>query len=202
MLTERTADRPTPSVQADERAHRALEGVCRRDVDGLAELFQMYAPVMKGLAFAVLRDRSASEDVIQDVFLALWSDPTRYRRDRGRPRAWLLAATHHRAVDYVRRAQAERRRRQAGAPTNEEGLDTSEEVIEAMFRSHVAVEVREALDAIPAEQRRVIEMMYFEAKPQTRIAEELGLPLGTVKSRTLLGMRRLRAALDAEELAS
>ena len=136
-----------------------------------------------------------AEEVVQEAFLALWRNPGGYRHDRGTVRAWLLSTVHHRAVDAVRREQAERRKSQGADTAVEIQEDIAGAVVDQAAAAQARTAVRSRLAEIPAEQRRVLEMMYFDGKTQSQIADELSLPLGTVKSRTLLGMRRLKPML-------
>jgi len=169
-------------VGGDETAYRAL--------------FVRYAPLAKGLAFRMVRQQFLAEEIVQEAFLALWRDPGQYREERGSFRAWLMSTVHHRAVDLVRREEAQRRRAEEsvalpGPPPEDPG----EVVVEEIGLPQERAAVRGALEDLLGEQRQVIELMYFGGLSQTQIAARLALPLGTVKSRCLLGMRRLRAAL-------
>jgi RNA polymerase sigma factor (sigma-70 family) len=133
---------------------------------------------------------------VQEAFMALWKNPDGYDQQRGSVKSWLMGMVHHRAVDLVRREEAHRRRAEQSIPEAlETEPDLAERVVDEVGAPQEQLQVRAALTALPAEQRRVIELMYFEGKSQSQIATELDLPLGTVKSRTLLGMRRLRGAL-------
>jgi RNA polymerase sigma factor (sigma-70 family) len=166
------------------------------DEEAFRALFRRYGPLAKGLAYRVVRQRSMAEEIVQEAFLALWKDPESYREDRGTFRSWLLATVHHRAVDLVRREEAQRRRgleQQAESEAVEE--DIADSVADSVDLADTRKQVRAALQGIAPAQRQVLEKMYFEGKTQADVAEELGLPLGTVKSRTLLGMRRLRLLL-------
>jgi DNA-directed RNA polymerase specialized sigma24 family protein len=145
------------------------------DEEAFRALFRRYGPVAKALAVRVVRQPFLAEEIVQEAFLALWRAPAAFREELGTFRAWLLSAVHHRSVDMVRREEAQRRL------TDTRGR------------------VRAALSGLPDPQRQVIELMYFQGKSQSAISQELGLPLGTVKSRTLLGMRRLRESLVVEE---
>jgi RNA polymerase sigma-70 factor, ECF subfamily len=130
------------------------------------------------------------------VFLAVWRKPDAYDPERGSVRSWLMGMVHHRAVDVVRREESQRRRAETALPeAADPGDDPGVTVVEELGIPEERRAVRLALEDIPAEQRQVIEMMYFDGMSQLQIAERLGMPLGTVKSRTLLGMRRLRSAL-------
>ena len=169
------------------------------DEEAFRALFRRYGPQAKGLAYRIVRQSFLAEEIVQEAFLALWRDPRSYSGDRGTFRAWLLSTVHHKAVDMVRREEAQRRRSRDQQAARWLQEDVADEVTERMDLSRTGHRVRRALDDIPSEQRRILEMMYFEGKTQAGIAEELGVPLGTVKSRTLLGMRKLRSLLLEEE---
>jgi RNA polymerase sigma-70 factor (ECF subfamily) len=177
----------------DARDRDLVRRIASGDEEAFRALFRRHGPMANGLALRLVRQRFISEEIVQEAFLALWRDPGAYREDRGNFRSWLMSTVHHRAVDAVRREEAQRRRSRDAAEAGVviEG-DVGEKVVEEADLAETRSKVRAALEGIPAEQRRVLELMYFEGKTQSRIAEELGLPLGTVKSRTLLGMRRLR----------
>jgi RNA polymerase sigma factor (sigma-70 family) len=179
----------------DARDRDLVRRVRDRDEGAFRSLFRRYGPLAKGLALRVVRQPFMAEEIVQESFLALWRDPASYREDRGSFRAWLLSTVHHRAVDMVRREEAQRRRARTMAPEREAQEDLAEKVVDEASMVESRQRVRAALQDIPPEQRQVLEMMYFEGKTQVTIAEELGLPLGTVKSRTLLAMRRLRTIL-------
>jgi RNA polymerase sigma-70 factor (ECF subfamily) len=145
----------------------------------------------------LVRQAFMAEEIVQEAFLALWKDPAAYREELGSFRVWLLATVHHRAVDMVRREEAQRRR--AGAPQRDAVEDVGQAVVDEVHLQQTRTEVREAMGALPEAQRQIIEMMYFQGKTQSIIAAELQLPLGTVKSRTLLAMRRMRGMLSEHE---
>jgi RNA polymerase sigma factor (sigma-70 family) len=212
-LTLAAANRPGPGTLAphpiaggagvavrsleDARDRDLLRRIGEGDEDAFRDLFRRYGPAGKALALRIIRQPLLAEEVLQEAFLALWRNPGAYREDRGTVRGWLMSAVHHRAVDFVRREEAQRRRSEemeaeaAGAVTQ----DVAEAVVDDADVASRRAGVRAALEEIPGEQRRVLELMYYEGKTQAMIAQDLGLPLGTVKSRTLLGMRRLRAML-------
>ena len=184
---------------ADARDRELVRRLGRGDEEAFRVLFRRYAPTATALALRVVRQAFMAEEIVQETFLAVWRDPAAYRDERGTFRAWLLSAVHHRAVDTVRREEAQRRRgRQWGADMAAEEKDVADSIVEEADLSDKRARVRAALQEIPPEQRQVLELMYFGGKTQNAIAEELGLPLGTVKSRTLLGMRRLRTMLVEE----
>jgi RNA polymerase sigma factor (sigma-70 family) len=161
------------------------------------ELFARYATVAHALAFRLVRQAQVAEEIVQEAFLAVWRNPERYDRARGSVRSWLMGTVHHRAVDAVRREQAQRRRAEQAAslgPGAED--DPIDDVLAAIDLPRDRRLVRRALAELPDEQRDVIQRMYFDGLSQSQIADRTGLALGTVKSRTLLGMRRLRASLE------
>ncbi len=166
------------------------------DQEAFRSLFRKYAPTAMALARRVLRRGHLAEETVQEAFLSVWKAPERFDPSRGSVRAWLMSAVHHRAVDLVRREEAQQRRSQeAGADPRVDTDDPGVSVVEEVTLMQARVEVRRALEALPDAQRQVVELMYFDGYTQTRIAETLQLPLGTVKSRALLGMRRLRGVL-------
>lgn len=186
----RTAD------PGDERDRDLIRRIGLGDQEAFRGLFRRYSGQALALAHRVLRQSALAEETVQEAFLSVWRNPTGYDARRGSVRAWLMSTVHHRAVDQVRREEAQRRRaEEAVADLDVDGGDPAETVVDEVGLPAEREAVRRALEDLPAEQRRVIELMYFGGMSQTRISESLGLPLGTVKSRTLLAMRRLRAGL-------
>lgn len=191
---------PRPAVGivelAEARDRELVARIGRGDEDAFRSLFAAYAPVAGALALRIVRQAHLAEEIVQEAFMAVWRNPGGYDPTRGSVRAWLMGTVHHRAVDLVRREEAHRRRAEAAIPAAAEELeDHADEVAGALDRPAERKAVRAALRGIPDEQRDVIRLMYFEGLTQSQIAEATGLPLGTVKSRALLGMRRLRSIL-------
>jgi RNA polymerase sigma factor (sigma-70 family) len=172
--------------------------VCERLVAGdetaLGELYDEYSPVVYGLAARVTRDWAAAEDITQEVFVRVWEHPQAFDPARGTWRGWLATMTHRRAVDWVRRS-AVRHRRAADAPAPQPPAPDPEEVAVA---DTVAKSVQAAVDDLPAAQRDAILLAYFDGKTYRQVAETLGIPEGTAKSRLWLGLRRLAVRLEAE----
>ena len=183
------------ATEAPEARDRDLiQRIGGGDEEAFRRLFRAFAPPALALAQRIVRQPYLAEEIVQEVFLAVWRTPERYRADRGSVRSWLMGMVHHRAVDVVRREESQRRRAE-DAQADEAPADPAVTVVEALSGPQERMAVRAALDDIPAEQRRVLELMYYDGMSQSQIAARLSLPLGTVKSRTLLGMRRLRSAL-------
>ncbi len=185
----------------DARDRELLRTVREGDPSGSAfrELFRRNAGVAKTVALRVTRSDGLAEEAVQEGFLQLWRAPERFDSARATVRRWILTLVHARAVDLVRREQAQRRRAEEAAAEPIVLHDPAEDVVAQVARPSEEASVRAALDALPPEQRDVIELMYFGGVSQTGVAEALGLPLGTVKSRTLLAMRKLRSALVESE---
>jgi RNA polymerase sigma-70 factor (ECF subfamily) len=185
-----------PADLSEARDRDLIKWIASRDEAAFRRLFRRYAPTALGLATRIVRQPHIAEETVQEAFLSVWRNPGAFDSSRGSVRSWLMTTVHNRAVDAVRREEAQRRRADEAAADPDLGpLDPGHTVVEEIGLFQQRLAVREALEKLPAEQRQVIELMYFGGQSQSRISERLGLPLGTVKSRTLLGMRRLRAEL-------
>jgi RNA polymerase sigma factor (sigma-70 family) len=197
MTLGRTGHEPMGSAEPAGTPDEALLlRVGTGDERAFRELFARYASVAHALAFRLVRQAQVAEEIVQEAFLAVWRTPERYDPARGSVRSWLMGTVHHRAVDAVRREQAQRRRADQAAALAPRVLeDPIEDVVAALDLPRERRLVQKALAGLPDEQRDVIHRMYFDGMSQSQIAERTGLPLGTVKSRTLLAMRRLRTHL-------
>ena len=158
----------------------------------LAEVYRRHGGAVFGLAKRVLNNPTEAEDVTQEVFIRLWNQPDRFDATRGSLRSYLLAQSHARAVDGVRSSTSRRLREAREAMrTAEAGYDMQHEVWDLA----VAEQVAGAMGELPDEERRAIELAYFDGYTYREVALLLGQPEGTVKSRIRNGMRRMRAAL-------
>jgi RNA polymerase sigma factor (sigma-70 family) len=181
----------------DLELHRRLSEGDRGAFD---EFYRRYAPSAYGLAYRLTGQQMLAQDVVHDAFMALWRAPEAFDPERGAFRTFFLSLVHHRAVDTVRREERLRKRTERAANLEPvAGEDLAEDVVDEAFLGIRRREVREALTTLPAAQRQVLEMAYFQAYTQAKIAEELGIPIGTVKTRTLAAMRKLRRALYRED---
>lgn len=164
------------------------------DDAALREVYDQYASFVYGLAVRVIGDARAAEDVSQEVFVSFWEQPAAFDPARGSLRTWLGTLTHRRAVDHVRREEARRRR-----SAHEAALAVVAPDVEEMATALLTAErVRAALDTLPEEQRRAVELAYFGGATYRRVAEMLGIPEGTAKSRLRLALRRIADDLEAE----
>jgi RNA polymerase sigma-70 factor (ECF subfamily) len=180
-----------PQSTAWEQAVRAR--LVARDDTALSDLYDQFGSFVYGLAARVIGDRRAAEDVSQDVFLYVWEHPQAFEPQRGRMRTFLGTLAHRRAVDHVRREEARRRRNERDA-----ALPVSVPDVDEMAMALVAAErVRAEVERLPVEQREAIELAYFGGRTYRQVAEELGIPEGTAKSRLRLGLRRIADALEA-----
>jgi RNA polymerase sigma factor (sigma-70 family) len=166
-----------------------------RDPGAFETLYRRYAPAAYGVAHRVLRQAFLAQDVVHDAFVALWNAPEAYDPTRGPFRTFLLSLVHHRAVDTVRREERLRDRERRANPDPPPDEDVMEAVVEEADLADRRRVVREAVGTLSPEQRQAIELMYFQGWTQARIAEETGVPIGTVKSRVWAAMRRLREVL-------
>jgi RNA polymerase sigma-70 factor (ECF subfamily) len=158
----------------------------------LAEVYRRHGGAVYGLARRVLDNAAEAEDVTQEVFLRLWNAPDRFDSSRGSLRSFLLAQSHARAVDVIR-SQNSRRARESNDAMKiaRSGYDMQNEAWDLSVAHHV----NEALASLPDDERRAIELAYFEGRTYVQVAEILNQPEGTVKSRIRNGMRRMRRVL-------
>ena len=186
-----------------ELAHLSDEALvalaARSEQSALAELYDRFGRPAYGLALRILRDESLAEDAVQDAFLAVWRTAPRFLPERGKASTWILTLVHRRAVDLVRREQ--RRRADALDPETEPG-DRSPPVEEEAWLRLQRERVQSALRQLPDQQREAIELAYYGGFTQSELAERLGEPLGTIKSRMFTGLARLRELLEGEAWAT
>jgi RNA polymerase sigma factor (sigma-70 family) len=165
------------------------------DHDALAALYDRHGTACYRLAWKITANRTLAEDAVQEAFLGLWRSPSAYQQGRGSIRSWLLALTHHKAVDLVRRETAQQRRRDASALEQSVAPPAQPDPAAATWENIRAAEVRSALTELPDVQRQALSLAYFGGYTQAEIARLTGVPLGTVKTRTFAAMRRLRQRL-------
>lgn len=158
-------------------------------------LYDRHGKVAWSLAFRLLGEREAAEDLVQEAFLAVWNGAAGYSQAKGSVRTWILSILHHRAVDRLRQVSASRRRQEAleQVAMIEPAAPDAAEVAIARVE---ATEVRSALADVPGDQREVLRLAYYGGYTHHEIAGMLSLPLGTVKSRMRLGLERVRRNID------
>jgi RNA polymerase sigma factor (sigma-70 family) len=190
--TARRARRPEVRADAGSLSDAALlAAVARSDESALAELYDRFGGAAYGLALRVVRDPALAEDAVQDAFLQVWRSAETFQPNRAKAATWVLTFVHRRAVDLVRR---EERRR--GEPVEAAPAATGPGADEDAERRSKREIVQGALRRLPPEQREAIELAYYGGLTQTELAERLGEPLGTIKSRMFAGLQRVRTVVD------
>ena len=160
------------------------------DAGAFAALYDRHSRAAYSLALRMTGERQAAEDLAQDAFLKVWRSAGSYRAHRGSVKTWLLSVVHNRGVDRFR-SSARRRRTREAAEALAPGSQPSEAFSEA-WSNHVRDRLHEALRDIPRDQREVLSLVHFCGLNKAEVSERLGLPLGTVKGRARLGLRKLR----------
>ncbi len=169
--------------------------VARGDEGALGELYDRVGRIAYGLAVRVLRDERLAEDAVQEGFLAVWRSAATFRPERAKASTWILTLVHRRAVDLVRRE--ERRRTEPLGEEMAAGIDeVAEATDEAAWLRFERERVQTALRQLPDVQREALELAYYGGFSQSELAQRLGVPLGTIKSRMFSGLARLRELLD------
>jgi RNA polymerase sigma-70 factor (ECF subfamily) len=167
------------------------------DEGAIAILYDRYKSVLFGFLLRTLNNNGEAEDVLQEVFVHVWRKAADFDATRGRIFTWLTILARSRAIDRLR---ARNSRERTATRASRETSDYSEGVIENAIRSEEGEMVRSALEEIPEENRRVLWLAYFEGLSQSEIAAATGKPLGTVKTRTRTGLKRLRDLLHRKML--
>jgi RNA polymerase sigma factor (sigma-70 family) len=173
-----------------------LRRIAAGDAGAVDDLYDRFRRPAFALARRILADDTLAEDVLQDVFLSVWRDPGAFDGRRGTFASWLLAMVHHKAVDAVRREESQRRRQ--GLAEDDMALQaplSSRDVEDEAEARTIAQHVRSALGELPESQREALTLAYYGGYTQREVAALTGAPLGTVKTRMLAGMRRLREGL-------
>ncbi|HZN21651.1 MAG TPA: sigma-70 family RNA polymerase sigma factor [Gaiellaceae bacterium] len=190
----RSQERPAIRRQHAHLSDEALVAlVARGDEDALAELYDRIGRIAYGLALRVLRDDRLAEDAVQDGFLAAWRTAATFRPERAKASTWVLTLVHRRAVDLVRREERRRAEPLAEEVSVAEAAEPTEEAAWLRFERE---RVQAALGQLPDTQREALELAYYGGFSQSELADRLGVPLGTIKSRMFAGLARLRELLD------
>jgi RNA polymerase sigma-70 factor (ECF subfamily) len=168
------------------------------DAEAFAVLYDRHSRTAYSLAYRMMGERQAAEDLLQDAFLKLWRAAGSYRAERGSVRTWLLSIVHNRGIDQLR-SSASRRRTQEKVEASAPWVQPSEAFAQS-WRNAQREQVREALKSLPEEQLKVLELAYYSGYKQVEIAELLGLPLGTVKGRMRLGLKKIKDYFDSQDM--
>jgi RNA polymerase sigma-70 factor (ECF subfamily) len=169
------------------------------DREALGTLYDRHSKTADSLAYQMLGDRPAAEDLVQEAFLQVWRAAGGYRVERGSMRTWILSIVRYRGIDHLRSSASRRRmqdRAEAVAPTSQPS-----EAFDQSWRNSQSEQVREALRGLPLGQYKVLELAYFSGYTHIEIAELLELPLGTVKGRMRSGLKKLREYFESRGMA-
>lgn len=202
MAASARVDSPVGIISWSMRRHLAhlsdealVALVARADDSALAELYDRVGRVAYGLALSILRDERLAEDAVQEGMLSVWRTAASFRADRAKASTWILTLVHRRAVDLVRRE--ERRRADALDEATERSIpEPSGSAEETAWLGFERDRVQQALRLLPDTQREALELAYYGGFSQSELAQRLGLPLGTIKSRMFAGLASLRELLD------
>lgn len=173
--------------------------VAGSDPAAFSALYDRHGGAAYSLAYRMMGERTAAEDLVQDVFMKVWRSASGYRVERGSVRTWILSILHNRGVDQLR-SLASRRRTQDRVEANAPRAQPSEAFASA-WRNTQRDQIRQALDTLPDEQLRILELAYFSGYTHVEIADLLNIPLGTVKGRMRLGLKKIKGFFDAREMA-
>jgi len=179
-----------------------LAALAQRDLSALEALYDRYSKVAYSLAYRIVGDRGNAEDVVQDAFLSVWRQAGTYKRERGAARTWLMSIVHHRSIDRLRSGASS-----SNTIPYEELPESREETTKPSIWQQAWNNVRgdlirRALERLPVEQKKSIELAYFSGYTQSEIAELMGVPLGTVKGRMRIGLQKLRTMLEGLEIGA
>ncbi|HYZ04541.1 MAG TPA: sigma-70 family RNA polymerase sigma factor [Rubrobacter sp.] len=183
-------------ILADEDLISLVEAA---DADAFATLYDRHSRAAFSLAYRMMGERQASEDLAQDAFLKVWRAAGSYRAERGSVRTWILSIVHNRGIDQLR-SHASRRRTQDKIEASAPRFQPSEAFAET-WRNSQRDQVREALNTLPPEQLKILELAYFSGYTHVEISELLRLPLGTVKGRMRLGLQKIKNYFESRDAA-
>ena len=181
---------------ADEDLTSLVEA---RDAQAFAVLYDRHCRAAYSLAYRMMGERQAAEDIVPEAFLKVWRNASSYRPQRGSVRTWMLSIVHNRSIDQLRHLASRRRMQEqveASSPTTQPS-----EAFAHSWANTQREQVREALKSLPEEQLQVVELAYFSGYTHVEIAQLLGLPLGTVKGRMRLGLKKIRDYFSSRDLA-
>ncbi len=195
-----------PAPQTQSLSHNAndeelISAICHGSEQAMEIFYQRYYRYAYALAYRLLHESTAAEDIVQEVFLSVWRKAATYQRQQGSVYSWLQAIVHHRAIDRLRSVAY---RNNQWAPLQVEGEQDppspQRDVWEEAWQKEQGQLIRSALAQLPAAQREVIELAYFQGYTHTEIAAQKHIPLGTVKGRMRLGLQKMKNLLQAHDL--
>jgi RNA polymerase sigma-70 factor, ECF subfamily len=178
------------TVESSEDDEELLRRIGRGDAEALRQIYRRHGSRVYSLAYHIVRDSSLAEEVTQDVFLRIWEKSTTFVASKAKPLTWLLRITRNRSIDWLRRQKPRQE-----LPEDLESPDAGPE--DTFFKTSSIAGVRTALAALPVAQRKALSMAYYQGFTHREISQELGEPLGTVKSRIREAFLRLRKRMES-----
>ena len=195
MISLVAASVPGNALPDRNALNALLEKIVLRDQSAFSQLYDTTSRLVYGLILRLVRDPAVAEDISMEVYMQVWRTAASYETSRGSVNAWLITVARSRAIDWIRSSKARFDQQKQTLEDAPELKDTKADPEAHVLNTDRASVVRKALDQLPVDQRQLIELAYFSGLSQTQMAEQLALPLGTVKSRVRLGMTRLRELL-------
>ena len=195
MISLVAASVPGNALPDRNALNALLEKIVLRDQSAFSQLYDTTSRLVYGLILRLVRDPAVAEDISMEVYMQVWRTAASYETSRGSVNAWLITVARSRAIDWIRSSKARFDQQKQTLEDAPELKDTKADPEAHVLNTDRASVVRKALDHLPVDQRQLIELAYFSGLSQTQMAEQLALPLGTVKSRVRLGMTRLRELL-------
>lgn len=193
---------PRTMTLHDVSDEELMRRVTNEDVPAYRTLYDRYGPVVKGLAYKILRDEAVAEEIMQETFWRVWDNATSFDCDRGTFTNWMFGIARNLAIDTLRRG---RNIAWHSLPVSDveqaeysTQLQSSQDVFESTWLSMRHSQVRTALTELPEEQRDVINWIYFQGKTRRQIAEEQNIPFGTINTRARLALEKLKRSLQAQ----
>ena len=175
-----------------------LAQIGEQDREALASLYDRYGRWVFALAVRILNDPVGSEEVTQDVFMSVWRRGASYTSKKGKFTTWLFSIAHNRTIDELRKRRRDRSRDNDDIEDHYDLKSSDISPADAAVAQSEYAKVKAAMDKLPEEQKSMVELSYFKGLTQTEIATKTGQPLGTVKTRMRLALKKLRVALSAE----
>lgn len=190
-----TSSAGSPVKSLDDK--ELVGAIVERDADAIEELFDRYSGMLTALSMRILNDRADTEEILQETFLQVWNQAARYDSRRSSVSTWLVLIARSRSIDRLRSRQVKLRTATAAQQENPT-IHTSPEGVGNVLMKERRHRLRDEMAKLPEEQRQVLELAFYGGMTQSEIAEQTEIPLGTVKTRTLLAMKKLRQALREE----
>jgi RNA polymerase sigma-70 factor (ECF subfamily) len=186
------------TTQTPEDDKRLMELIVQQDLDALGTLYNRYSNGVYALAMQMLKDSGAAEEVVQDAFHNVWRRAASYHPDRGKVTSWLFSIAHHRAIDELRRRRRDREHVQHGVDIANRPSEGRGDPVEYTALSLEGRRIKEALNVLRKEQREIVMLAYYGGFTHSEIAAKLDQPLGTVKTRMRLALKKLREVLGPQ----